>query len=30
MHYFYEIKEGLKKCKELGKIPSYMESIHGG
>lgn len=21
---FYEIKEGLKKCKELGKIPSYM------
>lgn len=21
---FYEIKEGLKKCKELGKIPSFM------
>ncbi len=21
---FYEIKEGLKRCKEIGKIPSYM------
>lgn len=26
---FTEIKNGLKKCKEIGKIPSYMELTHG-